>query len=246
MKKFGFTLAEVMVALMLVGVVTSLTIPTFVENSRNRSNAAKLAATVASLESAFTSMLATEGVQDLTETRFIKEVETGWNNEATSLFSEIYKISGSEASINISYGPNFTGFKEINSNNQLSVDVTVDTEIVYKTKNGAFLMMRYFPQMRPNGAFEIGEELGVDQSVLHIVVDTNGALKPNIFGRDVFAFIVGANGVLYPAGSLGYSVFYSVSEDFLYTGNNVFSCVNNARSIGCTARLVENNYNVDY
>ena len=38
MKKLGLTLAEVMVALALIGVITSLTIPTFVSSNKNKTN----------------------------------------------------------------------------------------------------------------------------------------------------------------------------------------------------------------
>ena len=40
----------------------------------------------------------------------------------------------------------------------------------------------------------------------HLAIDVNGNAKPNILGRDVFYFRVGYDGVLYPAGSLNYSI----------------------------------------
>ena len=73
MKKFGFTLAEVMVALALIGVITSLTIPTFISSNKNKTNSAKLSTTISVVENAFTSMIAAEAVHDLTETQFGRE-----------------------------------------------------------------------------------------------------------------------------------------------------------------------------
>ena len=40
MKKFGFTLAEVLVTLGIIGVVAALTAPALILSSRNQSNAA--------------------------------------------------------------------------------------------------------------------------------------------------------------------------------------------------------------
>ena len=49
MKKFGFTLAEVLITLSIVGIVSALTIPNFVANAQNKANAAKLSATITTL-----------------------------------------------------------------------------------------------------------------------------------------------------------------------------------------------------
>ena len=46
MKKCGFTLAEILLAMALVGVIAAMTVPTFVTNTRNKANASRLATMV--------------------------------------------------------------------------------------------------------------------------------------------------------------------------------------------------------
>ena len=70
MKKLGFTLAEVLIAMGLVGVIAAMTVPTFVVNCRQQANDSKFAATAADLENAFGNMVVSELVNDFTETAF--------------------------------------------------------------------------------------------------------------------------------------------------------------------------------
>ena len=69
MKKLGFTLAEVLITLGIIGVVAALTAPALVMSSRNQANAAKLAVVMSNFENAFTSAIAQEGVDNLLRTR---------------------------------------------------------------------------------------------------------------------------------------------------------------------------------
>jgi prepilin-type N-terminal cleavage/methylation domain-containing protein len=73
MKKSGFTLGEVLIALAIVGVVASITIPTFTSNNQKRANEAKLITAVNAIENAFTTMLAKEVAVDLTEVDAIQK-----------------------------------------------------------------------------------------------------------------------------------------------------------------------------
>ena len=65
MKKFGFTLAEVLITLGIVGVVAALTAPALVMSSRNEANAARLSVVVSNLENAFNNAIVQEGADNL-------------------------------------------------------------------------------------------------------------------------------------------------------------------------------------
>ena len=67
MKKLGFTLAEVLIALAIVGVVAAITLPTLTSSTKKETNAAKVQVAVSDLENAFTTMLAQEAAVDLDE-----------------------------------------------------------------------------------------------------------------------------------------------------------------------------------
>ena len=76
MKKFGYSLAEMLIALMIVGVVAALTIPGLVKSNENKSNAAALSVAVSDFENALANMMISDEVDKLTDTRFYKATTT--------------------------------------------------------------------------------------------------------------------------------------------------------------------------
>lgn len=237
MKKRGFTLAEVLIAMALVGVIAALTVPTFISNSRNKANAAKLASTVNAVESAFQTMMASQAEDDFTQTTF------GQNRDEASL-GEFLKINGDGANFSdLGYENNapFTTLSNAAWNEAID-----NNGGVFLTKNGAVVALVYDPtsitdqQRRQIGA-------SVVSSIGKLVIDVNGAALPNKWGRDAFYFRIGDDGMLYPAGSLNYAALEYQDEDQVWrTGDNNIKCDNGTFSIGCTARLIEKNYEVDY
>lgn len=217
MKKRGFTLAEVMVALGLIGVIAALTIPTFVANSKNRANAAKLATTVSAVENAFTSMIATEAVNDLTETDFASA-----RTEAN--LGRYLKLQGSNTTLTSYYGT-ATPFLTLS---KASFQPLVTR--IFQAKSGALLIYR-------DSVIPVPEDDSHPGSIGDMYIDVNGPAKPNVWGRDVFAFRVGNDGLLYPAGGEKFAL--------METAGVITPC-NTISSYFCTARLIENNYEVDY
>lgn len=76
MKKLGFTLAEVLISLAIVGVIAAMTIPTLSSNTQQQSNDAKEKVAVSDLENAFTMMMVQENATELAETKI-------WASNAT-------------------------------------------------------------------------------------------------------------------------------------------------------------------
>lgn len=218
MKKRGFTLAEVMVALALIGVIASLTIPTFIANSKNRANATKLATTISAVENAFTSMIATEAVNDLTETDF------GTSKSEANL-GKYLKLDGSETTLTSYYGTDSPFMTLKRAGSQPSVTR------IFQAKSGALLIYHDSNVNAPNDNSHPG-------SIGHLAIDVNGTANPNVWGRDVFYFRVGYDGILYPAGG---SKFSAMDAD----GKNM-GCSGETMNQGCTAKLIEDNYEVRY
>lgn len=216
MKKWGFTLAEVLIAMALVGVVASLTIPTFVSSSRNQANAAKLSTTISAVENALTSMIVAEAVEDLSRTDFVR------NNNLNRL-SNFLKISNSADSLGDLYDSG-APFETLNG-----VNADVAVSIIFQAKNGA-LLIYHDDDIAPTD-----EHPG---SIGELAIDVNGTTAPNIWGRDVFLFKIGYDGILYPAGGNTFTLMDANGAKFV--------CTNNNRNQGCTARLIENNFTIDY
>lgn len=233
-RKKGFTLSEVMVAMSLVGIVAALTIPTFIANGRNRANATKLSTVVSAVENAFTSMLASEGYPDI--------AETAWGINPTAGNLGVYlKLSGSKAALSDYYGTS-TPFLTLNQ-----VGENPDkTDLVCETKNGAYLIYQKNAISRKLADVQsIGG--AVADSIGRLIIDVNGKSKPNVWGRDVFYFRIGEKGLLYPAGSKNFSILEKNTNTHTWdSAESDYACNGTTKNSGCSARLIENGYEIDF
>lgn len=277
MKKRGFTLAEVLITLGIIGVVAALTAPSLIINSRNEANAAKLATAMSNVENAFTSAIIKENVDSLTETSF-------WVKDSTNSSA----MNAAQFAGNLNKYINLNGFKEItprdfydNNGPYLMSDkggrggITVikddDEEtgserksILLFTKNGAVLFItpyvngRVSPKLKNAGenttateaaakAAQLGGALSDLATILYI--DVNGKATPNTFGRDIFMFYVGNNGVLYPFGGVDVSIYDVGDKTSIWDSDKSrYGCKdgNIKGGQGCTARLIEEGYKINY
>ena len=130
---------------------------------------------------------------------------------------------------------------------------------VIKTINGEPSDFAFkFGASTPGGAnIFFGDAIGAkgnDAKVSTVFIDVNGAAAPNKYGRDVFAFVLSSDGHLLPYGSeqaakvLGWTTAAEISERTWRGNNETFGCSNigSVGGMGCTARLIENNYKVNY
>ena len=65
MKKFGFTLVEVLMTLGIISVVGILVTPSIMENGRNQTNAARLSSAVSNFENGIQTGMAANNAEDL-------------------------------------------------------------------------------------------------------------------------------------------------------------------------------------
>ncbi|MBE7710707.1 MAG: type II secretion system protein [Cyanobacteria bacterium SIG31] len=245
MKKFGFTLAEVLITLGIVGVIAAMTIPTFVTNSQNKANAAKLASTISNIENAFGIMMVQEGANTLDETEFYQYLTNKDLEKAESTFGEYLKLQGNGTVTNF-YGEDkpfkYIGYSAVPENITLSESIDV-----YQTKNGALLMFADgFNEITEDVAKKYG--ISVTKQYFLLRIDVNGKENPNIIGRDVFVFALCEDGALYPFGGKTSSVIQTGNPTSRHYKNSSgsYACIDGKFSAGCTARLIENNFVVDY
>ena len=248
MNKEGFTLAEVWITLGIVGVIAALTAPGLILSSRHEANASKLAVNVANLENAFTTAIPAEGVDTLADTEMWGKTFT-----TTDFAGELGKylhITGADSTINYTIFP-------IDSS---TADATltgawITGSIPIMTKNGAIIYIRKQDDNRLNKESDI---VGKGGSLVHqvgtVAIDVNGKSEPNQYGRDVFVFRIGEDGILFPQGGKDVSIFVknggNNSETGMYyknTTDNDFRCnASKGTGLGCTARVVEEGYKISY
>ena len=233
MKKFGFTLAEVLITLGIIGVVAALTAPALVQNAGTAKIGPTLSKVVSTLENANEQLLHDEDATDLS-----KIAETP--EEYCELLSKY--ISGSsyetEALTDDSFEPQIGNYNYPDTH----TSIEENTYGFYFADN-IFLAFRINKDFyQPKGSFK--------GSYIRIYADINGPLtKPNIAGKDIFGFWIDKSGQVVPFGSTT-EAWLRGDDSLKYTSHSEEenSCNEDIVSDGwgCAGSIFENNFKVIY
>ena len=188
----GFTMAEVLITIGIIGLVAAMTLPTLINNAKNKE-----------LEAAFKKQysLLTQAINHLqsqdvcTHTSCLPAGTTMYD-----YFSKIYKIN--KRCDNMPEGlPEYDMWCFPKNQN--------DSKYTNYTKTSSYLPSAYFDNGQfytMDGALITFEKRATDSKVI-ISVDVNGrAKRPNALGHDLFMFQIidkGPVGVLVPMGAEG-------------------------------------------
>ena len=286
MKKRGFTLAEVLITLGIVGVVAALTAPALIMSSRNEANAARLSVVVSNLENAFQTAIAQEGADNLYGTSLWdfggksrlsadcgtkekpasdadKEKNKGTIAQFVGRLGQYMIINGYVNSDNEYYG-SIPVHPMSESGGTGTFSIINDSRFwgngqmfALETKNGAAIFMRAYRQkdLATAKANAIAAGSSYYTNAADIVIDVNGKNAPNTFGRDIFWFQLGENGVMYPYGGADTNRVDSDNNHGTWDSktNVVASCSDDfkgsdetKRGIGCAARVIADGYKINY
>ena len=190
-KNKGFTLAEVLITLGIIGVVAAMTMPTLVNNSRNQECRAGLKAGYALISTALNSMIA-----DDMSTRSGDYA----SREFTPVFRNYFKVGNK--------GGNYQDCKDntifITTENSNNDPGDHDNEYrTYSKKNNIYT------KFLDDGQFVLANGMLVaienkEPPIIYISIDVNGkGKKPNVWGIDLFTFQLMENGKLLPMGAEG-------------------------------------------
>ncbi len=168
MKKKGFTLSEVLITVVVIGIVAAMTIPTLMNDYHYKTYSAKIKKSVYEFSSAVDMFITEEGKTSLASTYLFdsggldKFMQNGFNvvqtcsSSSNDCFASSYSsINGSKANFTCS-GSSYT------LSDGSAVCVTLDTSAKSATLN----------------------------------IDINSTESPNMGGRDMFSFTVDSNGVV--------------------------------------------------
>lgn len=190
----GFTLPEVLITLFLLGIVMSITIPSMLTRVASSSQVPGLRKIYGMLDSAVTKIMLTNSGSLVNA--FTSSTDA---RDKFGLFFEYNRVcsTGSVAgNCWAIYSSKLSGGDAVESFNP-NVDYTAAI-----MADGSTLLF-YIPNVACDGT-GVSIALPYASSAKtflcgYIVVDTNGFKVPNTFGRDMFMFLLGSNG-LYPGG----------------------------------------------
>lgn len=173
-RSLGFTLAEVLVTLGIIGVVSAMTLPTLVKNHQRQVYVTQLQKVVNELTQAFDSAIEDNHAVSVQESGVF-----GSEGYAEDFFRKYFKIT--QTCTGTDLGNCFAEqYKNLSGKNIRARDLIGSYMDCASIASGASICM----QVRP------GSDNGF------IFVDINGKQGPNIVGRDFFHFFVDNNGVV--------------------------------------------------
>ena len=221
MKKRGFTLAEVLITLGIIGVVAALTAPQLVMSSRNEATCSRLASTVSNLENAFQNAMVQEGVSGLNQTTIWTAAE---GNATAGNLGRYLHLAGNNGNNMITKGgATFT----INKTAGTDYNGTA-TETTIRNAGGTLLFQV--------GTIDIttgGEQDRPGRNHFQFAVGNDGVLYP--VGSRNTAVYTGA-------GTPNNNNIYNSSSTA--SGDN--ACNSTKQTLSCTARIVEDGYSMNY
>ena len=222
----GFTLAEVLVTLGIIGVVAAMTMPTLVSNHQRTVYVTQLQKVVNELSQAAEKATQENNAISLAETKY-----NGNNaNGARDFLNDNFKVV---QNCNTDLTPCFA-----DTYNRLDGSVfTLDTPItVVSLASGASISVfeQIYMKLNPYDC-EIGDGCYDDHGWYQLQVDVNGSQGPNILGRDLFYM------VLYSDGKVGDN----------YTGYDYDWALEACQEAGtygagCLTRIMDDGWKMDY
>lgn len=221
----GFTLAEALITLAIIGVIASMTLPTLATNSLRQQAASGLSKAINTLESANALALQQGNVRNLIE------LGAGTNFQYFDVALAPY-LQMTQTNIANQY-------RDINNNAQIDLGEgatafsTQDgiTFIVNSANAISVFNLRRLPLLAFSGTY------------YSVFVDINGISKgPNIRGRDLYELIVDTKGVVLPVGSEFCSNYLGLRNLRWQQSCSSPNNITNSRS--CAGAIVDNGYRV--
>ncbi|MBO6087011.1 type II secretion system protein [bacterium] len=235
--KRGFTLAEVLITLGIIGVVAAITLSTLIKEYHKHVWVNQLKANYSILNQGFQKMMADDGVNNIEDTEVWRTMQGGcglYVHEPTSDNCKNFLLHLKKYFniVSVKQAGDYK-FSYLNNTRKISYyGYPGPGKDIYTINfaNGAMMVYNSFHNITDRGYIR---EVG------NFELDINGHKGPNTYGRDIFIFALDADGKLYPSGGSNFP------PEFRWTS----SCqvgVSSSNGSGCAARIMENGWKMDY
>lgn len=227
----GFTLAEVLITLGVIGVVAATSMPTLIMNHKKQEYVVRLRKAHSLVSQAIVDIMRDTNAVNLREARFFVDPPAALLQHVKGKYVD-----------NVSDMPRY---KMLGSNGGYIAKISVSAETKYTLLNDGTII--YWPAT----TYTDGN--------LYISIDVNGFEAPNRLGRDTFAFAITPNGSLEPvsnqAGTIGSTLIdstvepstdaYGVTTDSAIIGGCDMS---QAGTTGraCAAKIIKEGWKMNY
>ncbi len=245
----GFTLAEILITLGIIGVIAAITIPVLINNYQKTQYVASLKKVYTNLCQVIQQMAMDNGTPDSVADYFGATTTAG---QAIASRMNVVKTCGTD--VNEECFVKFDDYFDGTANSTIHWQDNVSARYKFTTADGvSFSVGSYGSNCKTNIGFDIQNSTTYYSTCGWLYVDVNGAKKPNYFGRDVFGFFIvsGKNPSIYPFGGFYASWSNSGTQDlggsdyWNYSGYNRCGAGGKS-STGCAGRIMEKGWIMDY
>ena len=206
MKKFGFTLAEILITMGIIGVVAALTAPTLVNNAANAQIRPTLAKVVSTLENANLGMMNHRELNSLAGLNLNEYLNGNQNDGILSIMSGAV-------------------FEHVNANPENNVQAA---DIIHLKGNIDLILGAPNSVANPNNTIATynrnGGYLG---PYVDVIIDIDGAGGDNQLASDRYQFLIDASGSVLPYGG---RALFTLDNTLGHWNGNV-SGVNNCENV---------------
>jgi prepilin-type N-terminal cleavage/methylation domain-containing protein len=227
MKNKGFTLAEMLISIGVIGVIAAITIPTLVNNYQKDVQVTSLKKFYNELDNALQRKMTDTNSDNLVQAGLTTQAQ--WNLFMENYFKYSKVCSGTTDGC---FAPR-SGYHKI--------DGSLLTESLFG--NTQSYLLQSGAAVRPLSKNEGND---VNKKLANIVVDINGEKKPNIVGRDLFSLAVFSNGEIDDFDDNNKNLLPPLSEA---TRNALFNgrCKGGSGNFwGCFGKILNDNWQMKY
>lgn len=222
----AFTLAEVLITLLIIGVIASIVVPNLINDSKKAEYVTKLQKEYAVLQQAYKLIILDNGGSILNDPNFNCSGTCSGSKSANAMNEFAEKLSITKNCGN-DYGCWYTSSRRYLGGNISDYNLETSWGLNYgkaRLSDGSFMMVYIF-NVNCNTSYGIADNPLYRSVCGEIHIDVNGTAGPNQIGRDHFYFWITKNG-LFPDGMNGDSYTCEVDSTTLPT------------SKGCTKKIL--------
>lgn len=261
---FGFTLAEVLITLGIIGVVAAITLPSLIQNYQKKTYIEGLKVGVSILEQGFKAAMADDGVDDLADTTLWKNCDgtnipyssPEWRNKCQPELSKYFKGIKFES---------VPDMQALGDSSNIMTNTDTCRKLVGKTNKWYYLNDKSKCRGWKNIAVTLANGMRADmvvgsEGVSYIAgditaLDVNGGKAPNTWGRDTFYLRILRDGRVVGLYSNAHAEAYakynnkditSIIEN--YKTKREAECNNTTTEAGnaCSGRVIDEGWVMNY